>query len=291
MMITYLSTRNFHEASTQLLNKDVAKHIAEFTSPFENDGINKRKADSVFHDAMVISPSVEVYFLDNSGKVVAYHANENAIKQWKLPLKNINRLIESKGQEYITGPDPRDPANPKIFSASTVHGTTKTLGYIYVILGSNKKVINTLYTSYFGNLLIKVFTAIIVLSILFSIIYLRRIRKRFNRMIGVLERFQNGDFEARFDVKENEEFAPVTHAFNKMADLLRDNICKLTKSETERKTFIANISHDLRTPLSIARGYTETVLLKNRQQLKPEQHEAFLQIVHRKLRQVESMVQ
>lgn len=290
MAITYLSTKNFHEASTQLLNKEVAAHIAKFTSPFENDGINKRKADSVFHDAMVISPSAEVYFLDTSGKVIAFHPNENKIKLWQISLKNINRLIASQGQEYITGPDPRDPANPKIFSAAKVKGKSKDLGYIYVILGSNRNVTNMLYTSYFGNLLVKVFFVIIVLSIIFSLVYLNSIQKSFNRMINVLENFENGDLKARFNTKENDELAPVTQAFNKMADLLVYNIDRLTQSERERKDFIANISHDLRTPLSIARGYTETLLMKNEKQVTPQEHEEFLQLVHRKLRQVEHMV-
>jgi uncharacterized membrane protein len=72
ILLTYLATTHYHQASTQLLNREVAAHIAKFTSPFESDGINKRKADSVFHDAMVISPSAEVYFLDTTGKVIAY---------------------------------------------------------------------------------------------------------------------------------------------------------------------------------------------------------------------------
>ncbi len=215
----------------------------------------------------LISPSAEVYFLDTAGKVIAFHPNEKEVRLWQLPLKNINRLIASNGQDYITGPDPRDPSNPKIFSAAKVKGKSKDLGYIYVILGSNKNVTNMLYTSYFGNLLVKVFFVIIVLSIIFSLVYLNRIQKSFNRMISVLERFQDGDLEARFNIKENEELATVTTAFNKMADLLVYNIDRLTKSEKERKDFIANISHDLRTPLSIARGYTETLLMKNEKQV------------------------
>jgi hypothetical protein len=63
IIITYFASTYFYKASTQLLNKDVAQHIAKFTSPFENNGINKKKADSVFHDAMVLNPSSEVYFL------------------------------------------------------------------------------------------------------------------------------------------------------------------------------------------------------------------------------------
>ena len=130
MGITYFSTVNCHEASTQLLNKDVAAHIAKLTSPFTIKGIDKKKADSVFYDAMVLSPSAEVYFLDTVGKVIAYHADENDIKQWTLPLDNIKKLIASQGKEYIKSTDQRDPGNSKIFSAAEVYNGSQLLGYI-----------------------------------------------------------------------------------------------------------------------------------------------------------------
>jgi hypothetical protein len=66
MFIAYWAVIHFYQASTQLLNKDVAAHIARFTSPFDQDGLNRQKADSVFYQAMVISPSVDVYFLDTT---------------------------------------------------------------------------------------------------------------------------------------------------------------------------------------------------------------------------------
>lgn len=291
MAITYLSTTNFHQASTQLLNKDVAAHIAVFTSPFETDGINLRKADSVFQNAMVLSPSVEVYFLDTTGKVIAFHAPKNSIQLWNLPLENIKKLIDSHGTQYVKGPDPKEPDNPKIFSAAEVKGKDKNLGFIYVILGSNKSITNMLYASYFGSLLVKVFCVIIALSLIFSFIYLNRFQQSFNRILVVLDKFQNGDLDARFTTKEHDELSPVTSAFNKMADLLVYNINRLTKSEKERKDFIVNISHDLRTPLSIARGYTETLLIKNdKQETTKQQQQEFMQLVLNKIGQVDHMV-
>lgn len=290
MGITYLSTSNFHEASMQLLNKDVAKHIAEFTSPFKGGGIDKKKADSVFYNAMVLSPSAEVYFLDTSGRVIAFHADTKDIKQWILPLANIQKLIASAGKEYIKGPDPREPDNPKIFSAAEVLDSSRALGYIYVILGSNKSITQMLYKSYFNGFIIKVFLIIIVLSVLFSFFYINRFQKSFTQMLAILEKFQSGDFEARFPGNKKGELEPITTAFNKMADLLVYNIDRISKSEKERKDFIANISHDLRTPLSIARGYTETLLIKNGNGVPPEEREEFLKLVYRKILQVEDMV-
>ncbi len=110
-------------------------------------------------------------------------------------------------------------------------------------------------------------------------------------MISVLEKFQNGDYTARFTIKNNDELAPVSLAFNKMADLLTYNINQLKLSEIERKDFIANISHDLRTPLSIARGYAETLQIKKQEgTITNKEQDDYLQMILKKTLQVEHMV-
>lgn len=293
IVITYLSTTYYHEASTQLLNKEVAAHIAKFTSPFEKEGINRQKADSVFYNAMVISPSAEVYFLDTGGKVVAFHASEKEIQAWTVDLSPLRQYIRDKGGKYIKGADPKDPSHQKIFSAAEVLETGKRLGYIYVILGSKKSesLMDVLFGGHVLNLAVKAFIVVLLLSALASFIYLRRVRKNFRQTTSVLERFEAGDYDARFEVRENDELEPITHAFNKMADLLSSSIRKLTKSEGERKTFIATISHDLRTPLSIARGYIETLFLKKEKgELRPGEGEHYSQLIYGKLLQIENMV-
>lgn len=292
IVITYFATTRFYQASTQLLNKDVAGHIATFSSPFNHNGINKRKADSVFQDAMVISPSAEVYFLDTTGKVIAFHANKTEIKNWNLPLDKIKKYLNSQGNDYIKGPDPKDPDNQKIFSASEVTDQKRRLGYIYVIFSSNeyRNVTQMLYSSHVTNLAIIAFVFIILLSIIISLIYLKRIQQSFNRMLGVIKRFEQGDFETRFKIKEQHELAPVTQAFNNLADLLVYNINQLTKIEKNREDFIATFSHDLRTPLAILRGYTETLIIKKQSNITSADWDSYTQMMLNKILQVERMV-
>jgi len=294
IIITYLATTHYHKASTQLLNKDIAAHIAEFTSPFNKNGFNKSKADSVFHHAMVINPSVEVYFLDTAGTVIAFNSPPNEVLLKTIPVENIKKYIAAQGQKYITAPDPKAPAESKIFSAAEVIDNKRNLGYIYVILGSNRSqdIMNMILGAHISNLAITVFVAIILLSVIISIFSLSSIQKSFKRMIDVLRRFEGGDYSARFVTKEKDDLAPVTQAFNKMADLLSYNINSLTKSEQDRKDFIAIISHDLRTPLSIARGYAETLLIKKESdEITPPQQNDYILLILQKIHQVEIMVQ
>lgn len=291
--ITYISTTQFYQASTQLLNKDVAAHIAKFTSPFEPGRFNKERADSVFYNAMVISPSIEVYFLDTTGRVIYYHAADSAIRLWQLQPDNIRKHILKGGTDYIKGPDPRDPGNPKIFSAAEVLLHGKKIGYIYVILGSNeyRSVSEMFLQSHVGVLVLKAFAVILILSVIISILYVNRLQKRFNKVIQVLRQYQQGNLDVRFGTEISDEFAPVSQAFNKMADLLQINFDKLKRSEKERKDFIANISHDLRTPLSVARGFAETMLVKGSDHAMGKEEQAlYTKQVLAKLAQIENMV-
>lgn len=292
--ITYLAISNYHQASTQLLAKDVASHIATFTSPFENDTINRKKADSVFYDAMVLSPSSEVYFLDTLGNVIAFHVSEKAIRLWKIPLQNIDRYIAAKGEKYIKAPDPRDLSHNKIFSAAKVRAAQKNIGYIYVILESktSETIMSTVFGSHAGRLGLQALVAVILLSAGVSIFYFSRLEKNYNRVLGVLSKFENGDYSARFPVATNNDLAPITAAFNKIADLLATSIASLTRSEKDRKDFIATISHDLRTPLAIAKGYAETLFIKkSAAQLTDAQRQEYLQLILQKIQRVEVMVQ
>ena len=130
---------------------------------------------------------------------------------------------------------------------------------------------------------------ILAFSLLVTVLYIHRFRRRFDDMMAVLNKFRQGDFTARFAVRDQDELELVTGSFNKMADLLLDNIDRVTASEKERRDFMVNISHDLRTPLAIARGYAETLQLK-KGQLQPEEVAAYSELVVGKLRQVEKMV-
>ena len=291
IIITYLSATYFFNASTELLNKDVAAHIARFTSPFEDTNINRQKADSVFYNAMVVSPSIEVYFLDTTGKVIYFESPDSAIKLWQIPLGNIDKLIASKGEIYTTSPDPKDPQQNKIFSAAEVIHHEKKMGYIYVILGSKayNNISELLFKSHAGTLALKAFCIIIILSFVISIYYIKRLQRRYNAVVGVLEQYRQGNFDARFIGNNNDEFTPVTTSFNSMAELLSHHIAQLKKAEQERKNFIANISHDLRTPLSIAGGYAET-LINEGDKISSHQQKEYMQLVMSKLKQVENMV-
>jgi signal transduction histidine kinase len=289
VLVTYNATSDYYQASTQLLNKDIAEHITKLSAPFSKDGIDHHKADSVFNNTMIISPNTEVYFLDTMGNVKYYYAPDSLIKERKVPVDNIKAYLKDH-LHLIKNTDPRDPGTPKIFSAAPVMIGDQKIGYIYVILASKeyRNVAEFVFKSQVGGWATKVFFIVTLATVIFSLLYTSRLQKRFNHVIHVLDQFRDGNLNVRFNIVEQDEFFPIADAFNKMVVMLDNNFTRLKILEDERKNFLANISHDLRTPLAVARGYTETLLIEST--ISRKEQEGHLEMIQNKIMQVEKLV-
>jgi len=100
------------------------------------------------------------------------------------------------------------------------------------------------------------FTAVVVLCIAFissSIFSLQQV-KPMRDMAGVVRRFGQGEYDLRVDYYgRKDEMGELAQAFNAMAD-------SIALSEQRRQEFVANISHELKTPMTTISGFTNGIL-------------------------------
>jgi len=115
------------------------------------------------------------------------------------------------------------------------------------------------------------------------------ITKNFSRILEVMQQFRLGDLKARVQVKSAGDIKQVSDIFNEMADILTQNIEKLKEVEILRRELIANVSHDLRTPISIVQGYIETMQIKDGQ-LSAEERKRYLLIVSESIGKLQKLV-
>jgi len=104
-----------------------------------------------------------------------------------------------------------------------------------------------------------------------------------------MQQFRLGDLKARVQVKSAGDIKQVSDIFNEMADILTQNIEKLKEVEILRRELIANVSHDLRTPISIVQGYIETMQIKDGQ-LSAEERKRYLLIVSESIGKLQKLV-
>ncbi len=107
-----------------------------------------------------------------------------------------------------------------------------------------------------------------------------RIINPLRNMTKATKNFAKGDFSTRVTVCGNDEIAELGHAFNHMAESL-DNF------ERMRNSFIANVSHDLRTPMTTIAGFIEGI---KSGAIPPEKHDYYLGVISSEVHRLSRLV-
>ena len=131
--ISVITAEMYFQETRQKLDIKVASHIASDNNFFKGDSLNLNVLKEVFHNVMVINPSIEVYLLDTNGTILAYYAPNQTVKIKRVPLTPVKDFIQSNSQKFLMGVDPKNPDEQKAFSAAKVFEHGKFRGYIYSI--------------------------------------------------------------------------------------------------------------------------------------------------------------
>jgi len=280
-------TNQYYAETSQRLNASLANHLIDekfnAASPFLEDGsVNKALFGDLMHDMMAVNRSIEVYLLNNEGgvlySVVLDHSRSDRPVS-SVDLNPVKEFISNEGTTFVLGNDPRDPTIKSTFSAAP-YNVEGTEGYIYIILSGQElqSVQASLLTSYFlklgiGSLILTVF--FVALIGLMAIWFLT---KNLRSIMNVVTRFREGDLQARIENPEGSDVEILAKTFNEMADTIVENMDEIKGVDRLRRELIANVSHDLRTPLAILKGYIETLQIK-KDTLTENEKEHYLEIV------------
>lgn len=98
-----------------------------------------------------------------------------------------------------------------------------------------------------------------VLGMLLAVIFSLRFTKPLNIMKGIAERLAERDYSARSQIKQNDEIGELARTLDELAGRLQLADEESQKLEKLRREFIANISHELRTPVTVIRGSLEAL--------------------------------
>ncbi len=264
ILIVFNSAKEYYQEVNQKMNAPIAGHIASEIAPFINGKVNHPALEHIFHNTMVLNPAIEIYLLDNQGRILSYFAPDKIIKLKKVNLQPINNFITTNGEKFVCEDDPRKPGTHKVFSAAEVKENGKSVGYVYVVLAGEDY--DSIIALLKGSLFMQIGTLSILLTLVSSLIIglfiIWVLTRNLNNIVKTVKRFAQGDLHARIRIRSTSELISLANTFNEMADAIVDDIDKLKNMEKLKSEFIANISHDLRTPLAVIRGYIETLIIR-----------------------------
>ena len=152
------------------------------------------------------------------------------------------------------------------------------VGVIYAVSVTTS--LENMWSGFIGLFFMTAFVVLMISFMASSITTMRQIQP-IREMVKATRRYAEGDFDIRMnDYGRDDELGELAASFNNMAE-------NLQQTERQRREFIANISHELKTPMTTIAGYTDGILDGT---IPPENERQYLQIISDESRRLSRLV-
>ena len=229
---------------------------------------------------MLVDKTGEVLFLtDSKGETVTFDKDPgNKLSGIKVgdEIKNFNSSdyhlfegeIEGSGEEnYLICAE----------MVKTDGGAGNVLGYVvsFISLSKEDTMVSAARKTIVNSSLWIMLAAVVAVYLITE-----RIINPLKSIKKATKRFAKGDFSTRVPICGHDEIAELGEAFNQMAESL-DNLEKM------RNSFLANVSHDLRTPMTTISGFIDGITSGA---IPPEKHNYYLGIISAEVHRLSRLV-
>lgn len=292
------SLKQYNASLDQELNRDLAKRLVADRNLVADGELDQQALKSLFELYMNINPSIEIYLLDTEGRILSYSADPNKIKRKRVSLAPIQRLLSDMAEYPVLGDDPRSHDRRKVFSVTPVPSEERMEGYLYVVLrGEEYDAAEAMARSgHYIEMAAWALGVSLAVVLLAGLAIFRLLTRRLTRLTKLVAEFERSDMsreprktwrQQRPVVRDEIDYLGAT--FDDMANRITSQIQQLQEKDAQRRQLVAQVSHDLRTPLASMQGYIESLRLRS-ERLSPEEREAFLDIALRESRRLGQLV-
>ncbi len=265
--------------------------VATFVTNMTVDHLTKEQADSLYREATLIANTYATGLYNNEISLEAVKSQLDALDTY---LDSTLWIINPSGRMILDSSSPLDLENEIMiedFDPTITEGSYYIVGNFfhafkeemlsvfapitsdykvkgYVVIHSSMQNIhaeaNSLLNISYIMLIILFLLSLIILIFFTEIVYIP-----LRRITLATEQYASGNMHYEFNVDSEDEMGYLAATLSYMAS-------EIARSEDDQKKFVANVSHDFRSPLTSIKGYLEAMIDGT---IPPEMHEKYLSIV------------
>jgi signal transduction histidine kinase len=221
--------------------------------------------------------NTKIWVVDRYGFV--YGVSNESEKQWIGKQINKNEVVEVLNGNIIS----KEGQYDEVFGTPVltvgvpifINGEVRTGVFMHSPIYEIKETINEVYRLILLSIVISLAVVIIPLYVISQ-----RISKPLSEINQITKIIASGEFHKRVSVASKDEIGQLAESFNYMAE-------ELEKIEETRKSFIANLSHELRSPLTLIRGYIKGML---DMKLTEEKKKEYLNIIYEETEKLTELI-
>ncbi len=249
--------------------------IATFTSDYTMRFLTQEKADSIYKEATLVANRYAANFYKKETSLEYIQSTLEAIDTYisapiwvlnangKIIFSSRNRDISSEDividefdpttteeNYYTTGDFYGQFSNNMLSVFSPITSNYKVKGYvvIHTSLDSIENIRNRILNISYITLAIIFLFSLIILAVFTQMVYMPILK-----ITKAANEYAKGNLKYVLSVHKNDEIGHLSASLNYMSN-------ELSRSEENQKKFIANVSHDFRSPLTSIKGYLEAIL-------------------------------
>jgi signal transduction histidine kinase len=222
---------------------------------------------------------ITVLLLDESGKILLRAGNEETpiLEEKGVPQEVLDGLKNTDGYAHSGGNGGMFSKVKMLQALAIKNGEGEYRGAVIVCAESTmlKELLEVVIRMIMSSILWVLFAALIAVYFISE-----RVIAPLREISSAAKRFASGKFDVRVPVRGNDEVSELAATFNNMAESL-DNY------DNMRNSFMSNVSHDLRSPMTSISGFIDGILDGV---IPPEQHTYYLQIVSSEIKRLSRLV-
>ena len=257
----------------------IAQVSADYFAAAGDASIDEGTALRKLADMASRMTDVDFLICSAQGNVLLTTDEELVGRSITIPQEIVDSILSEKalyqGRSNING-----TYSVKKFAVAVpvLSNESQLVGIVLAVMDESE--IMQVWRSFIGMFLM---TSAIILLISFlasSVTSMRQI-KPITDMVQATRAYAAGDFDVRIpELDRSDEIGELAQSFNAMAD-------SLAETERQRRDFIANVSHELKTPMTTIAGYTDGILDGT---IPPEKERQYLQIISDESRRLSRLV-
>ena len=275
-----LQTKHYIEKSTISGLQQDAEVIADLAASYGVEGGLLSKQFLLNLDVVSRVTEADAVICDRDGYVTLCSHFRSGCDHEGLQLnQNYLEKVIANGGDMVTGVIQGLYEEERYVVSTPIIGGEDALGIVIVSTPTN---VTTVMLSRISNIFLTASIFVVLMSVFAVMAFARRESRPLKDMAKVANAFGHGNLEARVRVEEDysEEIEELALAFNNMASSLQ-------KSEYQRQEYVANVSHELKTPMTTISGYIDGILDGT---IPPDRRDHYLQIVSDETKRLSRLV-
>lgn len=294
LYVLSVSHDQFHLEFDQTINRNLAREYVA-----ANFFLTDRQLDATtLHQGIgklaLANPAIDVYLLDLDGRIVA---SSVATAQWRRRTVDVGPIKEFLAGKHapILGDDPRQDSGRTVFSAAVFHVRDCPGDYLYLVLGRAEETPGAakLRSAFAIREGAGIILLAAVLAVALSLLVVNLLTRRLSVLEQTMARFERLTAKASRPARQprgGDEIDRLAGLFKDLAARVEAQMAQLQSVDAARREMLANLSHDLRTPLTTLLAHLESLQMDD-SPLDEQERREYIDIAMRQGRRASRLIE